>query len=555
LDTVTEVLSPGHVFHGRYEVVRCLKSGGMGAVYEVIHKETCRRRALKVMLPSAVEDPEMLARFQREARIAANIESEHIVETFDAGVDEDTGAPFLVMELLRGEDLAAMLARCGALQPDVVVGILSQVASALVRTHAAGVVHRDLKPENIFASRRDDGAPKIKILDFGIAKVVAVAGKAAGRTRILGTPLYMSPEQIRGDGAVSTRADLYALGHVAFTLLVGRAYWEEQARRDELYALMMKIAGGGGPAATAMAARCGVVLPAGFDVWFARATAPDPASRFQGAPELVEALAGVLGVPPGAIAAPFAWPAERRPTPVPTVVAPAQTTRPVVDSLESVASAPVVDSVESVAPTLISPELPSAADCPSLAAPAAEPCPPTAASPLAEPDTAPTSSPPVASPKPTPAPRARLRRAGWLLAGLGLAVAAVVATRLEVFHSPEPGVTRPASAAGTSSPLGDGMRPAPPGDVPSARPGAAAPEGATSPRAEKTARDDVAASLSTLPKPRPVRPVATASAQTTATVATPVTTTAPVAAPVTTGAPVAAPPPGPSEADLLRQRR
>jgi eukaryotic-like serine/threonine-protein kinase len=284
------------IFHGRYQIVRCIKAGGMGAIYEVIHLETRRRRALKIMLPGILANREMRARFKLEATVAADIESEHIVETFDAGVDDESGAPFLVMELLRGSDLGSLTDRGEKLSATDVVTLLMQAASALDKTHAAGVVHRDLKPENLFVARRDDGSPKLKILDFGIAKVVSEGGQAAARTSVLGTPLYMSPEQIRGDGAIGPRADLYALTHIAFTLLVGRAYWSEHADAGELYALMMKIAAGGGPAATAMAVRYGATLPAAFDAWFARGTASEPRERFETAGRLVEELAAALAV-------------------------------------------------------------------------------------------------------------------------------------------------------------------------------------------------------------------------------------------------------------------
>src|SRR5262249_3859933 len=133
------MLGPGTIFHGRYEIVRCIKAGGMGAVYEVIHLETRRRRALKVMLPSVVEDPELRARFKLEATVAADVHSEHIVETFDAGVDPQTGTPFIVMELLRGEELGAALQRRGLLPASEVVELLYQAALALDRTHAAGI--------------------------------------------------------------------------------------------------------------------------------------------------------------------------------------------------------------------------------------------------------------------------------------------------------------------------------------------------------------------------------------------------------------------------------
>jgi Protein kinase domain len=133
-------LLEGRLFHGRYEVVRCLRAGGMGAVYEVVDQKTRRRRALKVMLPGVVADKDLRARFKLEATITAEIESEHLVETLDADVDAETDAPFVVMELLTGEDMGTVLARRGAVPPDEVVGLLHQVALALDRTHAAGVV-------------------------------------------------------------------------------------------------------------------------------------------------------------------------------------------------------------------------------------------------------------------------------------------------------------------------------------------------------------------------------------------------------------------------------
>src|SRR5262245_49166706 len=172
-DSAPAPLTRGSRFHGRYEIVRCIKAGGMGAVYEVIHTQTRRRCALKVMLPGLVVDPEMRARFQLEATVAADVHSEHIVETYDAGIDEATGTPFIVMELLRGEELAATVLRRGALPAAEAIELLNHAALALDRTHAAGIVHRDLKPENLFVTARDDGSPRLKVLDFGIAKVVA----------------------------------------------------------------------------------------------------------------------------------------------------------------------------------------------------------------------------------------------------------------------------------------------------------------------------------------------------------------------------------------------
>jgi serine/threonine-protein kinase len=149
------------------------------------------------MHPHLFQSDEMRERFKLEARIAAHVESEYIVDVSDAGVDEATKTPFLVMELLRGEELGDRLKRLGRLPPGEVVTYLQQTAWALDRTHAASIVHRDLKPENLFLTQREDGSPRIKILDFGVAKVVAEGATGAGATRSLGTPLYMAPEQFR----------------------------------------------------------------------------------------------------------------------------------------------------------------------------------------------------------------------------------------------------------------------------------------------------------------------------------------------------------------------
>ncbi len=158
------------LFHGRYRVVRSIKAGGMGAVYEVIDEATNSRRALKVMLPGSIEKPELRARFALEARVTGDVESDHIVRISDAGIDQATGMPFLVMELLRGEELGAIVKKRGPLPPVEVVTYLYQAALALDKAHAASIVHRDIKPANLFLVHRDDGSPCVKILDFGIAR-------------------------------------------------------------------------------------------------------------------------------------------------------------------------------------------------------------------------------------------------------------------------------------------------------------------------------------------------------------------------------------------------
>ncbi|WP_437307764.1 serine/threonine-protein kinase [Sorangium sp. So ce388] len=290
------LLHPGAIFCQRYEVVRCIKAGAMGAVYEVLDTVTHSRRALKVMLPGIVDDPDLRLRFAQEARITGGVESDHIVRVSDAGIDASSRMPFLVMDLLRGEELGSMLKRRGPLPPAEVVTYLFQVALALEKTHAAGIVHRDLKPENLFVTSRDDGTPCVKILDFGIAKVAAQSSQAKGTVPI-GTPLYMSPEQIRGDGDIGPRADLYALGHIAHAILSGEAYWTvEMKAAPSIFPALSKILAGPFDPPSIRASWRGVVLPPAFDAWFLRATALRPEHRFEGARAAVAALAEALGL-------------------------------------------------------------------------------------------------------------------------------------------------------------------------------------------------------------------------------------------------------------------
>jgi eukaryotic-like serine/threonine-protein kinase len=298
-------LQEGSVFAGRYRVLRSIATGAMGAVYEVVHLGTERHRALKVMHPYLFQSDEMRERFAQEARITSRIESEYIVDVSDAGVDEATRTPYLVMELLRGEELGQRLKRVGRFSPGEVVTYLHQVALALDRTHQASIVHRDLKPENLFFTEREDGTPRIKILDFGVAKVLAENATATGGTRSLGTPIYMPPEQFRAGTRLTPAADIYALGMMAYTLLVGQSYWQAEARQsgDVIAFAMMAVHGPVESAVQRAAARGGVALPVGFDGWFAKATAVNPAERFGKATEAVRALAEALGGAAGAGAA------------------------------------------------------------------------------------------------------------------------------------------------------------------------------------------------------------------------------------------------------------
>ncbi len=291
-------LSAGSVFAERYRVERQLAVGGMGAVYEVVHIETNRRRALKVLHAKFIQSEIILYRFRQEARVAAEIECEHIVDIFDAGIDATTNMPFLVMELLRGEDLRARIRRDGALPVDEVVRCLYETCLALEKTHEANIVHRDLKPDNLFLCEREHGPPRVKVLDFGIAKIVAEDATETQLTQSLGTPLYMAPEQFSMNSSVSPATDIFALGLIAYTMLVGKAYWsvESTAARSPI-AFALHASRGPQISPVERAALRNIHLPPAFDAWFFRATALEPADRFPSAMSAIVELAEVLDSP------------------------------------------------------------------------------------------------------------------------------------------------------------------------------------------------------------------------------------------------------------------
>jgi serine/threonine protein kinase len=318
---MSATLQPGTIFVARYMVGRRIAAGATGTVYEVVHVETERRLALKVMHPHIVESAALRERFKLEARIAAHIGSKYIVDVFDAGVDEETELPFMVMELLHGEELGKRLERAGRFSPSEALTYLHHTALALDRTHKALIVHRDLRPGNLFLAEREDEPPQVKVLDFGIAKLIAESSASVVTTMALGSPTYMAPEQFLG-AKITPATDIYALGMMAYTFLVGDAYWAEEMRKGVNGGALGIIASQGPKElASARAARKGVMLPHGFDAWFARVTSVQPEVRFPTATAAVGALAEVLGgafaprissAPPG----PPVNHAERAPTPV-----------------------------------------------------------------------------------------------------------------------------------------------------------------------------------------------------------------------------------------------
>jgi eukaryotic-like serine/threonine-protein kinase len=301
------MLRRGQFFAGRYYVLECLAQGGMGVVYAAKHAVTGERVALKVLWPKAIGSRAEAKNFQLEARVASMLGGEHIVRVLDAGFDEPLGAPFLAMELLRGHTLEALVRGRGSLAPAEVFWALRQVAEALDRAHGhvdssgrpAPIVHRDLKPENLFLAERERGEPVVKVLDFGIAKVLSERQTLSQELR--GTPLFMACEQIEG-GALTPRVDLWALGLIAFYLMTGRYYWHSATKPDAGFApLFNEVLRRPFEAPSERARAFGLAppWPPAFDPWFLRCISRDPARRFASAGAALESLSAVLGVGAG----------------------------------------------------------------------------------------------------------------------------------------------------------------------------------------------------------------------------------------------------------------
>lgn len=217
-------LSEGQVLVGKYRVERVLGRGGMGVVVAAHHLQLDEKVAIKFLLPEAEPSAELVARFVREARAAVRIKSEHVARVFDVG-ELESGEPYMVMEYLEGSDLSNWLRR-GPLAIEQAVEFVLQASEAIAEAHALGIVHRDLKPANLFVVRRADGLYSVKVLDFGISKLTYVGQAALDRdfTRtaaVLGSPLYMPPEQMAASKSVDARADIWALGVILFELLTG----------------------------------------------------------------------------------------------------------------------------------------------------------------------------------------------------------------------------------------------------------------------------------------------------------------------------------------------
>jgi len=217
-------VTEGQVLAGKYRIERVLGRGGMGVVVAANHLQLGERVALKFLLPEALLNPEAVARFDREARAAVKIKSEHVARVSDVG-NLESGAPYMVMEYLEGVDLSVWLTQRGALPIEQAVEFVLQACEAIAEAHTLGIVHRDLKPANLFVIERPDGGLAVKVLDFGISKLTGLGGSGVGitsTTATMGSPLYMSPEQMESAKDVDTRGDIWALGVVLYELVSAR---------------------------------------------------------------------------------------------------------------------------------------------------------------------------------------------------------------------------------------------------------------------------------------------------------------------------------------------
>jgi serine/threonine-protein kinase len=277
----------GDVLAGKYRVDRVLGAGGMGMVVAARHLDLNKLVALKFMLSSAAANPDAARRFVQEARSAAQLRSEHVAHVSDYGTLE-TGEPYIVIEYLEGEDLGALLARSGPLPVGFAVELMLQACEAMDEAHGNGIIHRDIKPQNLFLTTRRKGTPCVKVLDFGLSKVALTGEAPAGlhqtnTAAMLGSPLYMSPEQMRSARGVDHRADIWSLGATLYELLTGQPPFPSES----LMELCVKLTNERPRAPRELRPE----IPAGLEWAVMHCLEPDPSARFQSVAEFSAALA------------------------------------------------------------------------------------------------------------------------------------------------------------------------------------------------------------------------------------------------------------------------
>ncbi|MBX3225433.1 MAG: serine/threonine protein kinase, partial [Labilithrix sp.] len=282
---VRSPVKPGDVVGGKYRVDRILGAGGMGVVVAATHTELDQPVALKFILPEAISGKDSIERFMREARSVARLKSEHVARVYDVGRD-DNGHPYMVLELLEGCDLAKLNKQKGPFAIADAVEYVLQACEALVEAHAAGIVHRDLKPQNVFVSRRLNGTPLVKVLDFGIAKAVgpAAVGQMAltDSQAVMGSPLYMAPEHMRSARAADVRSDIWSLGVMLYELLGGQLPFDGETVTEVCIRVVNE------PPASLLSLRPG--LEANLVAIAMRCLEKDPAARWQNVAQLAAAL-------------------------------------------------------------------------------------------------------------------------------------------------------------------------------------------------------------------------------------------------------------------------
>lgn len=275
----------GQTVAGRYAIRALLGVGGMGAVYEAEHLDLGKPVAIKFVDSEFATDEQVVARFAREARVMSRLDSAHVVTIFDAG--SEGGRPYLVMELLRGEDLGNRLRRKRTVPREEALHIVAQVLKGLSRAHAAGIVHRDLKPDNVFLLEKDGDASFAKIVDFGVSKIDRPrAGTTplalTGRGTVIGTPFYMSPEQAQAAADLDGRADLYSVGAILFECLTGRPPHTGESYEQVILSICMRDA----PDVRAV----DPTIPEDVAAFVARALARQRDARFPNADRMLAAL-------------------------------------------------------------------------------------------------------------------------------------------------------------------------------------------------------------------------------------------------------------------------
>jgi serine/threonine protein kinase len=274
------------VLADKYRIERELGRGGMGIVVSAIHLQLEERVAIKFLLPELAHDPALVARFLREGRAAIKIRSEHVVRVRDVATLPG-GTPYMVMEYLKGKDFEELLEDQGRLPAELAVDHLLQATEALAEAHALGMVHRDLKPANLFLAHRADGSPCVKVLDFGITKVTdtddAANFDSTKASIVMGSPRYMSPEQMRSAREIDARADIWALGVILHELITGIAPFDGTTMPDLLAAILQD------PPPPLRQHRPDA--PQGLEAIIARCLEKDAAGRYADVAELTEALA------------------------------------------------------------------------------------------------------------------------------------------------------------------------------------------------------------------------------------------------------------------------